>query len=125
MSLEKKVWGDAMLATVILWVLATPIQFGVGAYFYKGAAKSIWGVWRSSKTSWVTRLIRWGSMDTLVALGTTTGYVASLVLLGLDVSGKGMGEAAVGGMGWFDSSVFLMVRSLFFSYNTECLMFLN
>ncbi|KAF8512736.1 hypothetical protein BU17DRAFT_53888 [Hysterangium stoloniferum] len=109
MSLEKPVWGDATLATIILCGLATPIQLGIGAYFYMGAAASIWSVWRSSSTSWVNRLIRWGSMDTLIALGTSTGYVTSLVILGLDVSGKGMGESGVGGMGWFDSSVFLML----------------
>ncbi|KAF8512754.1 hypothetical protein BU17DRAFT_53890 [Hysterangium stoloniferum] len=109
MSLEKPVWGDATLATVILWGLATPIQFGVGIYFYKGAAKSLWNVWRPPSTSWLNRLIRWGSMDTLVSLGTLTGYLASLVLLGLDVSGKRTENSGVGGMGWFDSSVFLML----------------
>src|SRR6266481_293814 len=53
-------------------------------------------------------VVRWGSMDTLVALRITTSYCISLTLMILDI--RTMPQGMMGGMmGWFDSSVFLMV----------------
>ncbi|MFZ2456103.1 MAG: heavy metal translocating P-type ATPase [Candidatus Altiarchaeia archaeon] len=54
-------------AEYILFLLATPIQFIAGASFYIGA----WGALKN-KTS---------SMDTLVALGTSTAYFYSVAIL--------------------------------------------
>ncbi len=51
----------------ILWVLATPIQFYVGAQFYRGA----WGALKN-KTS---------NMDTLIAMGTSAAYFYSVVIV--------------------------------------------
>jgi len=48
----------------ILFVLATPVQFIVGKQFYLGA-------WNALKN-------KTGSMDTLIAVGTTAAYVMSL-----------------------------------------------
>ena len=48
----------------ILFLLATPVQFIVGKQFYLGA-------WNSLKN-------KTGSMDTLIAVGTTAAYVLSL-----------------------------------------------
>lgn len=48
-----------------MWALATPVQFYVAARFYRSA-------WRGLKN-------RQFGMDFLVALGTTTAYVASVV----------------------------------------------
>lgn len=48
----------------ILWMLATPVQFIVGAQFYKGA-------WSSLKN-------KSANMDTLIALGTSAAYFYSL-----------------------------------------------
>ncbi|VUX45359.1 Copper-exporting P-type ATPase A [Candidatus Defluviicoccus seviourii] len=64
-------------------LLAAPVQFWIGARFYKGA-------WKALKTGT-------GTMDVLVALGTTAAYVYSL---GVVVAGAGDGhglyfEAAV------------------------------
>lgn len=116
-KLEENIWGEAMLGTIIMWILATPIQIGVGAYFWKGAWKSIRNVWarrgKDARTTWFARIFMWGSMDTLVAFGTTIGYVASLILLGLQVAGETNAIESVGRMGWFDSSVFLMVMICF------------
>ena len=53
--------------TYIMWVLATPIQFFVGAQFYKGA----WAALRN-KTS---------NMDTLIALGTSAAYFYSVYIV--------------------------------------------
>jgi Cu+-exporting ATPase len=54
------------LAPWFEWLLATPVQFWIGARFYKGALRAI-------KT-------RAGNMDVLVALGTSAAYFFSLYL---------------------------------------------
>ncbi len=51
----------------ILWILATPIQFYIGATFYKGA----WGALKN-KTA---------NMDTLIALGTSAAYFYSVYIV--------------------------------------------
>jgi len=51
-------------AGIISLLLATPVQLWVGSPFYKGA--------------WSALRLRTATMDTLVALGTTTAYLASL-----------------------------------------------
>jgi Cu+-exporting ATPase len=48
-------------------ILATPVQFVIGARFYRGA--------------WSALLAKSGNMDMLVALGTSAAYFYSLVLL--------------------------------------------
>lgn len=103
------VWGGASRITVALFALATPIQFGIGQLFYERAYKSLRGVWRKRKGKvdmkkvWIDRLLRWGSMDTLVALGTTIAWASSLAYMILDIKGLGSGE-----MAYFDTSIFLM-----------------
>jgi P-type Cu+ transporter len=113
--LEMPVWGNASEGTIILFVLSTPVQFGVGWFFYTRALKSLKGVWRKRKAGadwrrvWSERLLRWGSMDTLVSLGTSTGYFASLALMIMDIRTTPLQGMMGGQMGWFDSSVFLIV----------------
>jgi len=51
-------------AEIILFLLATPVQFLIGKQFYLG-------MWASLKN-------RAGSMDTLIAIGTTAAYVLSV-----------------------------------------------
>jgi Cu+-exporting ATPase len=50
----------------ILWTLATPVQFWIGATFYRGA--------------WAALKNRTSNMNTLVALGTSVAYSYSTVL---------------------------------------------
>ncbi|KAF8583040.1 heavy metal translocatin [Ramaria rubella] len=113
--LEMPVWGNASRATVILFALSTPVQFGVGWVFYDHTWKSLKGVWRKRRAEadwrrvWFERLFRWGSMDTLVSLGTSTGYFASLAIMILDIKTKPTQGMMGGEMGWFDSSVFLVL----------------
>ena len=54
----------AMLPGVWQWALATPVQFWIGARYYRGA----WSAVRSGSPN----------MDVLVALGTTAGYGLSV-----------------------------------------------
>ncbi len=49
----------------LLWLLATPVQFGIGWQFYKGA----WGAFKH----------RNADMNTLIAVGTSAAYVYSVV----------------------------------------------
>ncbi len=56
-------WG---LAPWVQWLLATPVQFGLGWRFYRGA-------WKALKSGT-------GTMDQLVALGTSAAYALSLYL---------------------------------------------
>jgi Cu+-exporting ATPase len=44
--LETPVWGSAPRGTICLFILATPVQFGVGSMFYERAWKGVRGVWR-------------------------------------------------------------------------------
>ena len=117
-QLEMPAWGNASRGTLILFALATPVQFGVGWFFYKQAWKSLKGVWRTRKAGadwrrvWCERLLRWGSMDTLVSLGTSSGYLASLVLMILDIKTKPTQARMGNDMAWFDNSVFFMVRKI-------------
>lgn len=103
------IWNSATRGTLSLFALATPVQFGVGSMFYRHAWASVRGVWkRKGAGRWKDRLLRWGSMDTLVALGTTTAWVASVAFMILDGTTQpidGMG----GDMSYFDSSVFLIL----------------
>ncbi|MDP2907642.1 MAG: heavy metal translocating P-type ATPase, partial [Nanoarchaeota archaeon] len=64
----------------ILWFLATPVQFYIGAQFYKGA----WGALKN-KTS---------GMDTLIAMGTSAAYFYSVYVVLFDPMGHQYFEAA-------------------------------
>ncbi len=55
-----------MLPAWVQWALATPVQFLVGARFYRGA--------------WKALVVGAGTMDLLVALGTSTAYGLSVFL---------------------------------------------
>jgi Cu+-exporting ATPase len=65
-------WAGVMIPykDFILWALATPVQFIVGARFYRG----MWGALKN-KTA---------NMDTLVATGTSAAYFYSLWVLLFD-----------------------------------------
>jgi Cu+-exporting ATPase len=58
--------SEWMLPAWVQWLLATPVQFGVGARFYKAGWKAV----RAGA----------GNMDVLVALGTSAAYGLSLWL---------------------------------------------
>ncbi len=60
-----------MIPTWVLWALATPVQFWIGARFYRGA-------WASLKHGS-------GNMDLLVALGTSAAYFLSVAIVLLDI----------------------------------------
>jgi len=60
-----------MIPTWMEWLLATPVQFWIGARFYRGA--------------WASLKHRSGNMDVLVALGTSAAYFLSCAIVLLDI----------------------------------------
>ncbi|MCB2212515.1 heavy metal translocating P-type ATPase [bacterium] len=66
------VLGDHFLYNIVLFLLATPVQFYTGKGYYLGA-------WHSLRN-------RNANMDVLVALGSTTAYVYSVIVM---VAGTG------------------------------------
>jgi Cu+-exporting ATPase len=71
------------LSPLVEFALATPVQFVIGARFYKAAVKAL-----RAKS---------GNMDVLVAMGTSTAYLYSLYLmfsLGADAKGQLYFEAS-------------------------------
>ncbi len=57
-------WDPHMVEKYIGFILATPVQFWIGARFYRG----MWGALKQ----------RTGNMDTLIAVGTSAAYFYSL-----------------------------------------------
>ncbi|CED82262.1 Cation transport ATPase [Phaffia rhodozyma] len=127
----KKAWGGASRGTVILWVLATIVQFGIGKIFYRRAFRPIAARIRSARRrqskgstsqpvqvktiSWQT-FFSFGSMDLLVAMSTTTAYFSSLAMMIVDITTPRqmkmidghMVESEERMMTLFDASVFLI-----------------
>jgi len=114
-------WGAARMGAIIVWPIATVVQFGVGRLFYERAfapirrhTRRFWmALSRDTKTTrglsrpWALRsFFSFGSMDLLVALSTTVAYFASLAMLIIDVTSPSSAES-VGS--YFDSSVFLIM----------------
>jgi Cu+-exporting ATPase len=90
-------WMPGVLQnSYVLWALATPVQFGLGRRFYKGA----WGALRH----------RSADMNTLVAVGTTAAYLFSAVATA--VPGL-LRSAEVGPQVYFDTSAVIIVLVLF------------
>ncbi|MDP2908771.1 MAG: heavy metal translocating P-type ATPase, partial [Nanoarchaeota archaeon] len=72
--------GSIPYRNFLLWLLATPVQFYIGAQFYRGA----WGALKN-KTS---------DMDTLIAMGTSAAYFYSAYVVLFDPMGNQYFEAA-------------------------------
>jgi len=72
-------WAHATWVNVLMWVLATPVQFWVGADFYRNGWKSV----RAGSAN----------MDVLVALGSSAAYFYSVpVLVALSTGSTALGE---------------------------------
>ncbi|MDB5823606.1 MAG: copper-transporting ATPase [Herminiimonas sp.] len=81
-----------MLPGWVQWMLATPVQFWLGARFYKAG--------------WSALMARSGNMDLLIALGTSAAYGLSVYLL--------LAHASHGGTEhlYFESSAFVITLVL-------------
>ena len=97
--------GNSTRVEWALFILATPIYFFAADTFHKRTIKEIRAMWRpGSRTPFLQRFCRFGSMNMLISLGTTVAYWASIVELGMSaarVSSTSMTDS------YFDTVVFL------------------
>lgn len=103
---EEPIWvGNASRASWILLILSTPVYLFAADTFHRKAIKEIKSLWLH-KNSFKSRLLKFGSMNLLMSLGTTVAYFASIALLALSANQKAkthMGFHTT----YFDSVVFL------------------
>lgn len=93
-------------AQIILFTLATPVFFFAADVFHRRAIKEIGSLWRrGSQTPVLQRFYRFGSMNTLMSLGTTIAYVSSCCQL--IAAGATNPERVDDTNFYFDSVVFL------------------
>lgn len=66
-------------AQVALCIMATPVYFFAADLFHRRAIKEIVTLWRrGSRVPLLQRFYRFGSMNTLMSLGTTIAYISSV-----------------------------------------------
>jgi P-type Cu+ transporter len=84
-------WFDIMVPyrDLILFILATPVQFIIGSQFYRGA--------------WIAFKNRTANMDTLIAVGTTAAYLFSVYVM---LFNPGVGQ-------YFETSSILITLVIF------------
>jgi heavy metal translocating P-type ATPase len=97
--------GNVTRVTWALFILATPVYFFAADTFHRRAIKEIKAMWRpGSRTPFLQRFYRFGSMNMLMSLGTSIAYFASVVELALAATKKSSGAMTDS---YFDSVVFL------------------
>ncbi|KAI8940131.1 hypothetical protein NX059_003844 [Plenodomus lindquistii] len=101
-----KMWaGNVNRLSWALFILATPIYFFAADTFHRRAIKELKAMWRpGSRTPFMHRFIRFGSMNMLISLGTTIAYLASVAELALAATKKSSGSMTDS---YFDAVVFL------------------
>lgn len=111
MYLMKKVNGVSR-AEWSLFVLATPVYFFAADLFHRKTAKELDSLWRpGSKTPFLRRFYRFGSMDMLMCLGTSIAYFSSIAELIIAATSSNINQD--NGSSYFDSVVFLTMFLLF------------
>ncbi len=73
--------SELPLSEYILWLLATPVQFYVGSIFYKG--------------TWAALKNKSASMDSLIAIGTSSAYFYSIYMIFFNNGGQYFEVSAV------------------------------
>lgn len=93
-------------AQIAMFILSTPVYFFAADVFHTRAIKEIKTLWRKgSKVPILRRFYRFGSMNTLMSLGTTIAYVSSVAQL--IAAGVNNPERVNDQDFYFDSVVFL------------------
>lgn len=97
--------GNVTRLSWALFILSTPVYFFAADTFHRRAIKEVKAMWRpGSRTPWLHRLTRFGSMNMLISLGTTIAYLASIAELALAATKKATGSMEDS---YFDAVVFL------------------
>ncbi len=93
-------------AQMALFIMATPVYFFAADIFHVRAFKEIRALWRrSSRTPVLQRFYRFGSMNTLMSLGTTIAYVSSVSQM-IAAAAEAASQVSDANF-YFDSVVFL------------------
>ncbi|TPX67403.1 hypothetical protein SpCBS45565_g03823 [Spizellomyces sp. 'palustris'] len=98
MSMMKEIVPGLSVNALVLWIIATPVQFWLGKRFYVGAWKSL--VYAKS-----------ANMDVLVALGTSAAYFYSVYAVIYGIVTKTESEAQ-----FFETSILLIFFILLGKY---------
>jgi Cu+-exporting ATPase len=97
--------GNVTRLSWSLFILSTPVYFFAADTFHRRAIKEVKAMWRpGSRTPWLHRFTRFGSMNMLICLGTSIAYFASIVELALAATKKSTGSM---NDSYFDAVVFL------------------
>jgi Cu+-exporting ATPase len=104
--LMEPMWaGNVTRLSWSLFILSTPVYFFAADTFHRRAIKEVKAMWRpGSRTPWLHRFTRFGSMNMLICLGTSIAYFASVVELALAATKKSTGSM---NDSYFDAVVFL------------------
>ncbi|THC88393.1 hypothetical protein EYZ11_012161 [Aspergillus tanneri] len=117
------IWsGQVTRADWALFIMATPVYFLAADIFHRRALKEIWAMWRrGSPTPLLQRFYRFGSMNTLMSLGTSIAYLSSIAQLVLAATNPSRSTSHAASSTYFDSVVFLtmflLVGKLIESYS--------
>ncbi|KAL6159659.1 hypothetical protein ACJBU6_02090 [Exserohilum turcicum] len=97
--------GNVTRLSWALFILATPVYFFAADTFHRRAIKEIKSMWRpGSRTPYLHRFTRFGSMNMLISLGTSIAYFASIAELVLAATKSSSGSMHDS---YFDAVVFL------------------
>ncbi|OCL03271.1 hypothetical protein AOQ84DRAFT_249348, partial [Glonium stellatum] len=104
--LMQPMWaGNVSRTEWALFILATPVYFFAADTFHVRALKEIRAMWRpGSRTPFLQRFYRFGSMNMLMSLGTSIAYFASIAELARAATRQSSGDLTDS---YFDSVVFL------------------
>jgi len=97
--------GNATRLSWALFLLATPVYFLAADTFHRRALRELRSMWRrGSRTPYLHRFTRFGSMNMLISLGTTIAYAASIaeLIMASTKTSKGSMDDS-----YFDAVVFL------------------
>lgn len=97
--------GNVTRLSWALFILSTPVYFFAADTFHRRAIKEVKAMWRpGSRTPFLHRFVRFGSMNMLISLGTSIAYFASVAELALAATKKSSGSMQDL---YFDAVVFL------------------
>jgi Cu+-exporting ATPase len=97
--------GNVTRLSWALFILSTPVYFFAADTFHRRAIKEVKAIWRpGSRTPYLHRFTRFGSMNMLICLGTSIAYFASIIELALAATKKSTGSMDDS---YFDAVVFL------------------
>ena len=106
---EEPVWaGKVSRGEWASFIMTTVIYFFAADLFHRRMLLELWLLWKpGSKTPVLRRLYKFGSMDTLVSLGTSVAYFASVAQLGLSAVDSTNDSEMDFKSSFFDAVVFL------------------